>query len=56
MANAIETLFPDDENMKKFADFIRVLDDWFDVFNSFAQLHGHKPLKAAFEGKALLSI
>ena len=56
MASAIDTLFPDDENMKKFADFIRVLDDWFDVFNSFAQLHGHKPLKAAFEGKALLSI
>ena len=49
-ANAIETLFPKDPRMLRFADFIRDWDSWFDVHNSNSKTHGAKPLKAGYEG------
>ena len=49
-ADAIERLFPTDENMLEFAKFIRSVDSWIDVHNSNTKDHAHKPLKSGYEG------
>ena len=47
-ADCLETVFPDDVGMKESADFIRLIDTWFDTFNSFVKIDSKKEAKSAF--------
>ena len=47
-ANCLETLYPDDAEMQDGAAFIRLIDTWFDTFNSFVKIDPRKWAKSAF--------
>ena len=47
-ADCLETVYPDDVGMKESADFIRLMDTWFDIFNCFRKIDSRKWAKSAF--------
>ena len=50
MADAIEHLFPNDAKMQELAEFLKIVDNWFDVFNSSSKYpaKSHKKLRCAY--------
>jgi hypothetical protein len=47
-ANALRTLFPNDETKKELAQFVEDVDNFFDIFNSRIPYDKTKPLKCGF--------
>ena len=47
-------LFPEDKKMKKFARFVRDIDEFWDTVNSSTKHHSYKPLKSGFRGLILV--
>ena len=47
-ADVSDRLFPSDKKMKRFSEFVRDIDGWFDTKNSNSKLHPYKPLKTGF--------
>ena len=41
VANALETMYPNDTNMANLSKFIRLMDLWFDVFNRLVSVAFH---------------
>ena len=59
VAQAMELLFPDNNEMKESAKFIRLMDSWFDCFNCYKKTDYKKWAKSAYgtnleESNALL--
>ena len=48
MADTTDLLFKDDKRMKRFSNFVRDFDDFWDTCNSRSKYHSYKPLKAGF--------
>ena len=47
-ANALRTLFPNDETKQELAQFVEDIDNFFDIFNSRIPFDKMKPLRCAF--------
>ena len=41
VANALDTMYPNDTNMANLSKFIRLMDLWFDVFNRLVSVAFH---------------
>jgi hypothetical protein len=48
VAQSMEMLFPDDIEMKESAQFIRLMDSWFDCFNCYKKTDHVKWAKSAY--------